>query len=713
APGDRAKRLYPLAFCRDGGQEYFVVERVIDQQGDRLVPRDLGDTDALDGDRTLGFLYASDSDPWPDDVGAELDRLPSDWVEEDRYGNPRIRKDVTKYLPQALFVTPDGAVHSDPTPGAMKAWMVPTPFRFCLWSGATYAPNLRSDITKMSTLGFEGRSTATTMLTLAVLRFLEAHGRDVPRKLLNFTDNRQDAALQAGHFNDFVQVSLLRAALYRAIAAAGGAGLDYTQLAPAVQDALGLPMVEYAQNPEARYGAKDEIDRALREVLSYRLYVDLRAGWRVTAPNLEQAGLLKIDYAHLDELCANEDEWAGRHEMLASAKPAVRAEVARAVLDHLRRELAIKVDQLDPVNHDTLYNRSNQNLIAPWAIDEAERYQLEKSRIVFLRPRARNDAQNWICVSTRSLIGQHLRRRAFATTLKTADVKAVLADLFEVFQVGGFIQAVLQRDTDDGPDTGYQIPATALRWKAGDGSEPARDLIRVPRAGVVGRVSNAFFVEFYQAVAATLAGLEAREHTAQVTADERRKREDRFRNDELPVLFCSPTMELGIDIASLNVVGMRNIPPTPANYAQRSGRAGRSGQPALVISYCSTGSAHDQYFFRRPTLMVSGKVHPPRLDLGNEDLVRSHVHAIWLAEAGMHLGRSLSDVLEVTGTPPSLELLAAKRDDLANAGARRRGLDRATRVLSSIADELAETDWWTERWLPDTLAALPTRFDEA
>jgi len=186
---------------------------------------------------------------------------------------------------------------------------------------------------------------------------------------------------------------------------------------------------------------------------------------------------------------------------------------------------------------------------------------------------------------------------------------------------------------------------------AGDRLDP--DL----RAGV-GRVSNAFFVEFYTAVAATLAGLEAREHTAQVSAGERRKRDDRFRNDELPGLFCSPTMELGIDIASLNVVGMRNIPPTPANYAQCSARAGRSGQPALVISYCSTGSTHDQYLFRRPTLMVSGKVHPPRLDLGNEDLVRSHVHAIWLAEAGMHLGRSLSDVLEVTGTPPSLELLA-------------------------------------------------------
>ena len=59
----------------------------------------------------------------------------------------------------------------------------------------------------------------------------------------------------------------------------------------------------------------------------------------------------------------------------------------------------------------------------------------------------------------------------------------------------------------------------------------------------------------------------------------------------LPALFCSPTMELGVDISALNAVYLRNVPPTPANYAQRSGRAGRSGQAALVVIYCAAQAA--------------------------------------------------------------------------------------------------------------------------
>jgi hypothetical protein len=70
---------------------------------------------------------------------------------------------------------------------------------------------------------------------------MNRNGKDLPaeRKLLGFTDNRQDAALQAGHFNDFIFVSLLRAATLAAIRTAGPEGLSDDEFGRRVQAALG------------------------------------------------------------------------------------------------------------------------------------------------------------------------------------------------------------------------------------------------------------------------------------------------------------------------------------------------------------------------------------------------------------------------------------------------------------------------------------------
>ena len=71
-----------------------------------------------------------------------------------------------------------------------------------------------------------------------------------------------------------------------------------------------------------------------------------------------------------------------------------------------------------------------------------------------------------------------------------------------------------------------------------------------------------------------------------VGAGEKHLREIGETSRFLPVLFCSPTMELGVDISALNAVYLRNVPPTPANYAQRSGRAGRSGRGRSCRTTC-------------------------------------------------------------------------------------------------------------------------------
>lgn len=136
------------------------------------------------------------------------------------------------------------------------------------------------------------------------------------------------------------------------------------------------------------------------------------------------------------------------------------------------------------------------------------------------------------------------------------------------------------------------------------------------------------------------APLKASEHTAQVDAKEARDEErwfqDLFHDNQnkldhrVDVLSVTTTMEMGIDIGSLLFVGLRNVPPTVANYQQRAGRAGRRGSALATVFTFTQLRSHDQYYYENPPEIVSRSPRVPTLHLDNEVIARRHVRSMVL-----------------------------------------------------------------------------------
>ena len=117
------------------------------------------------------------------------------------------------------------------------------------------------------------------------------------------------------------------------------------------------------------------------------------------------------------------------------------------------------------------------------------------------------------------------------------------------------------------------------------------------------------------------------EHTAQLERKQAKQYQLDFKNKKINILSCSTTFEMGIDIGGLETVFMRNVPPTPANYVQRAGRAGRrKDSSAYILTYCGTGS-HDYTYFSEPEKMISGVINPPCFNVLNKKIIVRHLMA--------------------------------------------------------------------------------------
>lgn len=749
-PGSPDKRLYEAHFCRTCGHEYHPVRykegaflpRSIDD-GPLRASEDDDDDTGEDGEReVLGFLTAA---PGASDsefrFAGEDDDYPEDWLESRADGRRRLKPNYRKHRARSVGVAPDG----EESAAGLVAWFTPGKFRFCLRCSATWGAQGK-DITRLASLSAEGRSSATTMLTSSVLAWMHGSPDLAPysRKLLGFTDNRQDAALQAGHFNDFIQVALLRGAMLAAVRTAGNEGLTLDEAGAAVQRALGFARTlgpnesahdshraSWLLDPDVGPAAIEDAGAVLRRVLAYRVWLDQRRGWRYTNPTLEKLGLVRVIYRRLDELVRDEAAMATAPATLSGAPPATREKVILEVLDHLRLGSAVEAPYFERSEFETLQSRSQTMLQPGWSIARDERPRVPTWMTVEA-PQSVNarDVERLLRGGFTTKLGRELRKASLwgsslAWNPSRQQYTDLLNALLEFLRFHGLVTKDAQTPFHR---AGWRLAADAVRYVVG---EPTDD-------------ANKFFLEFYQTIASQLEadnsplfGFEAREHTAQVKDVRRQLREQRFRfgtqeqsqlatsaearaerepTTFLPLLFCSPTMELGVDISALNAVYLRNVPPTPANYAQRSGRAGRSGMAALVVTYCASRSPHDQHFFRNPRAMVHGEVRAPLLDLANRDLIQSHLQAVWLAASGHAMPKGIAEVLDMSAEGAQA-VLPQISERLGTAAAAQEATARGTRILGMLTAELTadRAPWYAgaEAFASQVTGSALVAFDRA
>ncbi|MFM8937093.1 MAG: Zn-binding domain-containing protein, partial [Vulcanococcus sp.] len=122
----------------------------------------------------------------------------------------------------------------------------------------------------------------------------------------------------------------------------------------------------------------------------------------------------------------------------------------------------------------------------------------------------------------------------------------------------------------------------------------------------------------------------AREHTGLLERGDRERLETQFIRGEYRsdpnLLSATSTLEMGINIGDLSTVLLASVPPEPANYLQRIGRAGRRDGNAMVGTLV-TGTAHDLYFFSDPREMLQGQVNPPGCYLDAAAILRRQLLA--------------------------------------------------------------------------------------
>jgi ATP-dependent helicase YprA (DUF1998 family)/very-short-patch-repair endonuclease len=546
-----------------------------------------------------------------------------------------------------------------------------------------------------------GAAPSIAVLTQSLLPRLEraSDGGPGEKRLLIFADSRQDTAQQAGYLRDRYQVFTQRQIVYQTLRAheRGDQGpIALPDLArtvfTATRDSKGeidaanqLSDVEYLE--EGFLEPDTSISGSQLKQIIKRLQWDLTVEFTDRATSrfsLEREGLTTVVYEHLDTTATM--------ALPAFTKLGVAAvndlhTLLTAFLDQMRVRQAVNYgpfrDFLDAKSTPVLNKevRPTRETRRPVAFAATKQKRSEVATI-FAWYNQDNPAGRRTAIF--DLVTRTLPQ--LSPSAVTGAIDQIVALLIQRGHINeqtvGRVSAAYGKVTTKGyqidekrillTTTGarYRCPTCGqvrgYRLRASDGS-PICATYRCPGTPqpYTPNPDESFYVQIYGDE--NVERLYPVEHSGQLGNDERVKIEGQFKSGRINALVCTPTMELGVDIGDLSALLMRNIPPTPSNYAQRAGRAGRKRRVALILAHAGQGP-HDSYFFQHPDEMISGAIRPPLFMLDNHVVIDRHINSLILEKLDAEVPTNWEQIRSEEGVLRE-DVLTPFREELTQRGA--------------------------------------------
>jgi hypothetical protein len=492
-----------------------------------------------------------------------------------------------------------------------------------------------------------GEDAATAVLAEATIRELPPESSGKPadgRRLLCFSDSRQRAAYFAPYLGrttaDTQYMKPLLDAIRLAVKQSGGAGASFDEIAEAFAENLrGLDYVVVREpiGDSGEYKSTIKRSRSLlpadKRELKRQCMISLFQHFTASPRNRQNLPGLALAYLHL----AWTDE---ERETLPERLPWLfkeSREVGDAVLQWCLRIFAwrralvfpdgIRLQQIGPGPESATFHRCNREAARGRQMHRWNPYSAVAHRelVIDRSPQAEVVAR---------YLGVDKRSAASQVSDALDDIWTAFRDLSVIepasaneFQLNSerlliSTEGVWFACGRCGTMTVHPVQCTCVMPGCGG------RLTRLTPEEIDTRFNDHHWYNRYTQTQAL--PIEVREHTAQLTNTLGADHQHQFMEGSVNVLSSSTTFEMGVDVGQLKAVFLRNVPPTPANYIQRAGRAGRRREGAAFAITYSRSIPHDQTHFLQPENIVHGEVPVPRISLANRRLTQRHVNSFLL-----------------------------------------------------------------------------------